>query len=123
MWSAFVGLSSKMKGNIMRLKTCTLGLSLLASVALLPSYAFAVEPDVDSPAGPQNAAPTARPDFQADDQAGQQLNPQAEGANPSQGADQMPRAEGANEIPRADAGANPAKSSPGEENKGRPKVE
>ena len=109
----------------MSLRTCTLGLALLASAAFLPSYSFAIEPDVDSPAGPGLAAPTERPDFQQDDQAGSAMNPQAEGANPSPStvdrADQMPRA--ADQMPRADADANATASSPGEENKGKPKVE
>jgi hypothetical protein len=85
----------------MSLRTCTLGLALLASIALLPTSSFAVEPDVDSPAGPQNPSLTDRPDFQQDDQAGAATNPQAEGANPSPST-----AEGAREMPRADADAN-----------------
>ena len=40
---------------------------LFASVALLAPPALAVEPDVDSPAGPELPAPrTDRPDFQLD---------------------------------------------------------
>ena len=50
MCNGFVGLSSQRKENIMRLRTSTLGLALLTSAAVLPSNAFAVEPDVDSPA-------------------------------------------------------------------------
>lgn len=106
----------------MKLKTCTLGLALLASAAFLPSYSFAVEPDVDSPAGPQNPALTSRPDFQQDDQAGAAINPGAEGANPS-----SPSAAARTDVGKNDsADAAPesaAETSPGEENKGKPKVE
>jgi hypothetical protein len=57
---------------------------LLASVALLATPALAVEPDVDSPAGPELPAPRSdRPDFQLDDQTGAPLDPMAEGADPS----------------------------------------
>ena len=111
----------------MSMRTCTLGLALLASAAFLPGYSFAIEPDVDSPAGPELGAPTTRPDFQQDDQAGAAMNPQAEGANPSpstagaERTDQMPRA--ADQMPRADADANATATSPGQENKGMPKVE
>jgi hypothetical protein len=48
-----------------------LGLALVSSAAFLATPAFAVEPDVDSPAGPELPAPRYdRPDFQYDDQAG-----------------------------------------------------
>lgn len=108
----------------MSLRTCTLGLALLASAAFLPSYSFAVEPDVDSPAGPQLAKPTDRPDFQQDDQAGAAMNPEAEGANPSPSTAEraVPMAPDAAPMVPADAGANPTATSPGEENKGKPKV-
>jgi hypothetical protein len=57
---------------------------LLAGTACISTPTFAVEPDVDSPAGPENPAPrTDRPDFQLDDQSGAALDPQAEGADPS----------------------------------------
>jgi hypothetical protein len=57
---------------------------VLSSVALLATPTFAVEPDVDSPAGPELPAPrTDRPDFQQDDQPGALLDPQAEGADPT----------------------------------------
>jgi hypothetical protein len=57
---------------------------LFASVALLATPALAVEPDVDSPAGPELPAPRSdRPDFQVDDQTGAPLDPTAEGADPS----------------------------------------
>jgi hypothetical protein len=57
---------------------------LFASAALLATPALAVEPDVDSPAGPELPAPrTDRPDFQVDDQTGAPLDPMAEGADPS----------------------------------------
>jgi hypothetical protein len=56
---------------------------IVASVALLATPALAVEPDVDSPAGPELPAPrTDRPDFQQDDQSGAILDPQTEGADP-----------------------------------------
>lgn len=55
----------------------------LLGVAVLAPPAFAVEPDVDSPAGPELPAPrTDRPDFQQDDQAGAVIDPEAEGADP-----------------------------------------
>jgi hypothetical protein len=45
---------------------------------------LAVEPDVDSPAGPELPAPrTDRPDFQQDDQAGAVTDPEVEGADPT----------------------------------------
>lgn len=57
---------------------------LLGSVALLGTPSFAVEPDVDSPAGPELPAPrTDRPDFQQDDQSGAILDPESEGADPT----------------------------------------
>lgn len=57
---------------------------LFASGVLLASPALAVEPDVDSPAGPELPAPrTDRPDFQLDDQTGAPLDPMAEGADPT----------------------------------------
>ena len=57
---------------------------LFASVALLATPALAVEPDVDSPAGPELPAPrTDRPDFQQDDQTGAVLDPEVEGADPT----------------------------------------
>jgi hypothetical protein len=63
-------------------KHTALALVLLGSAALVDPT-FAVEPDVDSPAGPENPAPrTDRPDFQQDDGPGQVLDPQAEGAQP-----------------------------------------
>jgi hypothetical protein len=55
-----------------------------ASAASTPT--FAVEPDVDSPAGPELPAPrTDRPDFQQDDQTGAAINPENEGADPNSG--------------------------------------
>ena len=55
-----------------------------ASVALLATPALAVEPDVDSPAGPELPAPrTDRPDFQLEDQTGAPLDPMLEGADPT----------------------------------------
>jgi hypothetical protein len=61
-----------------------LALTLLGSVTLFGTPTFAVEPDVDSSAGPELPAPrTADPDFQQDDQAGAVIDPETEGANPS----------------------------------------
>ena len=61
-----------------------LALALVGSAALLPTPSFATEPDVDSPAGPENPAPrTNRPDFQQDDGPGQVLDPTVEGADPT----------------------------------------
>ena len=65
------------------LRTSTLAVALIAGAAFLALPAFAVEPDVDSPAGPELPAPrTDRPDFQQDDQSGAIIDPQAEGAQP-----------------------------------------
>ena len=62
----------------------TAALAFFGSSALLPSPSFAVEPDVDSPAGPQLPAPrTDRPDFQQDDQGGALIDPETEGADPT----------------------------------------
>jgi hypothetical protein len=64
-------------------KHSVLALALLGSAAFSPP-AFAVEPDTDSPAGPELPAPRVdRPDFQQDDQAGAVINPQDEGADPT----------------------------------------
>ena len=104
----------------MSMRTVTLGLALLTSAAFLPGYTFAIEPDVDSPAGPELGAPTTRPDFQQDDQAGAAMNPQAEGANPSPSTAGAQRTD---QMPRADADATATATSPGQENKGMPKVE
>jgi hypothetical protein len=61
-----------------------LALALLGSAAFLSTPSSAVEPDVDSPAGPELPAPrTDRPDFQQDDQPGAILDPEAEGADPT----------------------------------------
>jgi hypothetical protein len=66
------------------LRNSSFALGLLGSAALLPGPSFAVEPDVDSPAGPELPAPrTDRPDFQQDNQPGALLDPQAEGADPT----------------------------------------
>jgi hypothetical protein len=62
-------------------------LVLFGSVVLLGTPTFAVEPDVDSPAGPELPAPrTDRPDFQQDDQAGAVIDPETEGADPGPAA-------------------------------------
>jgi hypothetical protein len=67
----------------MTIRTAALVFTLATSVALVGTPSFAVEPDVDSPGGPELPAPrTDRPDFQQDDQAGAAIDPQAEGADP-----------------------------------------
>ena len=67
-----------------RLTTGAFALILVSSAALIGTPAFAVEPDVDSPAGPELPAPrTDRPDFQQDNQPGALLDPQEEGADPT----------------------------------------
>jgi hypothetical protein len=72
------------------LRTGTLAFALLASAALLAPQSFAVEPDVDSPAGPELPAPrTDRPDFQQDDQPGAVIDPEAEGAQPRNPPDEV----------------------------------
>jgi len=64
-------------------RRAALAVTLIGSVTCLGTPSFAVEPDTDSPAGPELPAPrTDRPDFQQDDQAGAAINPQAEGADP-----------------------------------------
>jgi hypothetical protein len=56
----------------------------LGNALLLGSPAFAIEPDTDSPAGPELPAPrTDRPDFQQDDQSGAVIDPREEGADPT----------------------------------------
>jgi hypothetical protein len=67
-----------------RIGNGALALMLVGNLALLSSPSIAVEPDVDSPAGPELPAPrTDRPDFQLDDQTGAPLDPMAEGADPT----------------------------------------
>jgi hypothetical protein len=57
---------------------------LLGSALFLATPALAVEPDTDSPAGPELPAPRMdRPDFQRDDQTGAVVIPEEEGADPS----------------------------------------
>jgi hypothetical protein len=69
------------------IKHSVLALALLGGAAI-GTPTFAAEPDVDSPAGPENPAPrTDRPDFQQDDGPGQVLDPQAEGAQPRNSPD------------------------------------
>lgn len=59
-------------------------LTLVGGLALFTTPSFAVEPDVDSSAGPELPAPrTSDPDFQQDDQAGVLIDPEVEGANPT----------------------------------------
>jgi hypothetical protein len=62
----------------------TAALALIGSALLLGTPAFAIEPDTDSPAGPELPAPrTDRPDFQQDDQSGAVIDPREEGADPT----------------------------------------
>jgi hypothetical protein len=103
-----------------RLAKSTAALALLGSALLLGTSAFAVEPDVDSPAGPELPAPrTDRPDFQRDDQTGAVIDPREEGADPS-----PPAPAAAPDVVIIDPapGAPATETSPGEENKGKPKV-
>jgi hypothetical protein len=82
----FIGFVEHMKGHGMSngLRTTTLALALFGSAAFLAIPAFAIEPDVDSPAGPELPAPRAdRPDFQRDDQTGAVVDPREEGADPT----------------------------------------
>jgi hypothetical protein len=59
---------------------------VLLGTSAISTPTFAVEPDVDSPAGPELPAPrTDRPDFQQDDQTGAAINPENEGADPNSG--------------------------------------
>jgi hypothetical protein len=61
------------------LRKVTVALALMGNAALLAIPSFAVEPDIDSPAGPELSAPrTDRPDF-----PGALLNSEAEGADPT----------------------------------------
>jgi hypothetical protein len=61
------------------LKFSAVAVIALLGSAVLTSPSFAVEPDVDSTAGPQLPAPRHEPGFQVDDQAGAtKLVPQAE---------------------------------------------
>jgi hypothetical protein len=55
---------------------------LLLGAAAIATPALAVEPDVDSPAGPELPAPRYdRPDFQPDDQTGAPLERDIEGTD------------------------------------------
>jgi hypothetical protein len=66
-----------------QIQQAALALTLVGGLALFSTPSFAVEPDVDSAAGPQLPAPrTSDPDFQQDDQAGAVIDPEVEGANP-----------------------------------------
>ena len=102
------------------LRTTTLALALFGSAAFLSIPAFAVEPDVDSPAGPELPAPrTDRPDFQQDDQTGAVIDPREEGADPSP----LAAAAGPDVVITEPApGISVPETSPGEENKSKPKV-
>jgi hypothetical protein len=114
------------------LRTTTVALALFGSAAFLAIPAFAIEPDVDSPAGPELPAPRAdRPDFQRDDQAGAVVDPREEGADPTPPS----AAAGPNVVVTPPPAASPdvvivepapegslPETRPGEENKGKPKV-
>jgi hypothetical protein len=108
------------------LKLSALALALLGSTAFLTTPSFAIEPDVDSPAGAELPAPrTDRPDFQQDDQSGAVRDPRVEGADPTPPTADVvvpvspPTAEVIVPVPPPD---NPSATSPGEENKGKPPV-
>ena len=59
-------------------------LALVGGAALLATPSLAVEPDVDSAAGPELPAPRySDPDFQFDDQAGAPLERDIEGTDSS----------------------------------------
>jgi hypothetical protein len=62
----------------MKLRNSTLALALLSSAPFLATPSFAVDPDVDSPAGPELPAP-----LQQDGKPGALLDPEAEGTDPS----------------------------------------
>ena len=98
----------------------TAALALLGSALLLGTPAFAIEPDTDSPAGPELPAPRAdRPDFQRDDQTGAVVDPREEGADPRPPADEA----GPDVVITEPApGSSVPETTPGEENKGKPKV-
>ncbi len=66
------------------LRSGALALALVGSGALLATPSFAVEPDVDSAAGPELPAPRySHPDFQFDDQAGAPRERDIEGTDSS----------------------------------------
>jgi hypothetical protein len=66
------------------LRSGAFALALVGSAALLPAPSLAVEPDVDSAAGPELPAPRfSDPDFQFDDQAGAPLSRDIEGTDSS----------------------------------------
>ena len=68
----------------MTLRSGAFALTLVGGVALLATPSFAVEPDVDSAAGPELPAPRySHPDFQFDDQAGAPLERDIEGTDSS----------------------------------------
>jgi hypothetical protein len=58
-------------------------LAAIGSATLLAAPAFAVEPDVDSGAGPELPAPRDNPAYQPDDQAGAPLERDIEGTDSS----------------------------------------
>jgi hypothetical protein len=66
------------------LRSGALALALVGSAALLATPSFAVEPDVDSAAGPELPAPRySHPDFQFDDQTGAPRERDIEGTDSS----------------------------------------
>ena len=65
-----------------------LTLALFVSAALVATPLFALEPDIDLPAGPELPAPRYdRPDFQFDDQTGAPLERDIEETDLSAGPD------------------------------------
>ena len=77
---------AKRKETLMtiRLRNGAFTLGILGSMVLLGTRSFAVEPDVDSPAGPELPAPRYdRPDFQYDDQTGAPRERDIEGTDSS----------------------------------------
>ena len=61
------------------IRNSALALALLGSATFFATPSFAMEPDVDSAAGPELPAPRNRLDFQTDDQPGaSKLVPQVE---------------------------------------------
>jgi hypothetical protein len=68
----------------MTLRSGAFALALVGGAALLATPSVAVEPDVDSAAGPELPAPRySDPEFQFDDQAGAPLERDIEGTDSS----------------------------------------
>jgi hypothetical protein len=76
--------AARKENQMNKIGQSALALTLVGGLALFSTPSFAVEPDVDSAAGPELPAPrTSDPDFQQDDQSGAVIDPEVEGANPS----------------------------------------